>query len=151
MKTILIIAGATIALLAGGVWWSQSLQAGDPDVVSRGGIHWHPTLTIYVKGEKLEIPANVGIGSQFAGTPGYDPQMQMAAMHTHDDLPNIHLEFMGGPVHKEDITLGQFFKIWGKDMRSFGTSMRMTVNGKENTEYENYGMRDGDVIELHYE
>ena len=36
-------------------------------------------------------------------------------------------------------------------MRSFGTNMRMTVNGIENTEYENYQMKDGDTIELRYE
>jgi len=151
MKTILIIGGVTFAILFGAVWWSQSLQASDPDVVSRSGIHWHPQLAIYVKGVQQEIPANMGIGSQFAGVRGYDPQMQMAAMHTHDDMPIIHLEFMSGPVHKEDATLGQFFKIWGKDMRSFGTDMRITVNGKDNTEYENYVMHDGDAIVLQYE
>lgn len=151
MKTILIVGGAVAILLIGGVWWSQNLAASDPDVISRSGIHWHPQLTIYVKGEKKEISANIGIGSQYAGTPGYDPQMQMAAVHTHDDMPIVHLEFMSGPVHKEDATLGAFFKIWGKDIRSFGANMRMTVNGKENTDYENYIMRDGDKIELLYE
>ncbi|MBI4088353.1 hypothetical protein HY418_03165 [Candidatus Kaiserbacteria bacterium] len=138
MKTILIITGATIALLVGGLWWSQTLQASDPGIISRSGIHWHPTLAIYVKGEKVEIPQNVGIGAV------HQP------MHTHDDLPAIHLEYQG-TVRKADITLGQFFKIWGKDMRSFGSNMRMTVNGKENTYYEDYVMRDGDKIELHYE
>lgn len=151
MKKILIIGGIALALLIGGVWWSESIQTGDPTLISRSGIHWHPTLAIYIHGVKQDIPANIGIGSQYAGTPGYDPQMQMAAVHTHDDMPIIHLEFMGGPVHMHDVTLGQFFKIWGKDMRSLGTNMQMTVNGKENTEYENYIMRDGDTIELHYE
>ena len=151
MKTILIIGGVAIAFLIGDVWWSQNLQASDPDVIFLDGIHWHPTLAIYVQGGRQEIPANVGIGPQYAGAPGYDPQMQMAAMHTHDDMPLIHLEFMGGPVHREDVTLGQFFRIWGKDMRSFGTTMRMTVNGKENTDNENYVMKDGDAIELRYD
>lgn len=151
MKTILIIAGATIALLVGGVWWSNNLANNNPDVISRTGIHWHPQLTILVRGQQVTIPQNLGIGAQYASTRGYDPQMQMAAVHTHDDLPLIHLEFMSGPVYKEDATLGQFFKIWGKDMRSLGSNMRMTINGKENTEYENYIMRDGDKIELQYE
>ena len=150
MKTILIIAGATIVLLVGGVWWSKTLQASDPSIISRGGIHWHPELTIYIKGVKQEIPANVGIGPQYAHTRGYDPQMRMATVHTHEDLPLIHLEFMSGPVYKEDVTLGQFFKVWGKDIHSFGTNLRMTVNGVENTEYENYVMKDGDNIELNY-
>ena len=29
--------------------------------------------------------------------------------------------------------------------------MEMTVNGKENIEFENYIMKDKDKIELHYE
>ena len=151
MKTILIIAGVAAALLAGGALWSKSLANSDPNVVASGGIHWHPQLTIYVKGQQVTIPQNLGIGQQFANTRGYDPQMQMAAMHTHEDLPLIHLEFMNGPVYKQDVTLGQFFKIWGKDMRSFGTNMRMTVNGQPNTDYENYVMHDGDKIELQYD
>ncbi|MBI3573856.1 hypothetical protein HY090_02295 [Candidatus Kaiserbacteria bacterium] len=151
MKTILIVGGIVIALLIGGTVWSQNLQMSDPDIISRSGIHWHPTLAIYVKDIQQEIPANIGIGPQYAGTPGYDPKMRMAAVHTHDASGVIHLEFMSGPVRKEDLTLGQFFEIWGKDIRSFGTNMRMTVNGKENTEYENYNMKDGDKIELHYE
>lgn len=138
MKTILIIAGATVALLIGGVWWSSSVQTRDPNVIARSGLHWHPTLTIYLKGERLEIPRNIGIGAV------HQP------VHTHDDPPIIHLEF-GGVVKKEDIMLGQFFKSWGSDMRSLGANMRMTVNGEENTEYENYVMQDGDAIELRYE
>ena len=71
-------------------------------------------------------------------------------IHTHDDLPLIHLEF-SGMVRQQDITLGQFFKNWDKDMRSFGTNMNMTVNGEENTEYENYVMHDKDKIELRFD
>lgn len=151
MKTILILGGAAAILLFGGVFWTQSLQASDPQVISRTGIHWHPTIAIYIKGVQQEIPADIGVGPQFAGTPGYDPQMKMAALHTHDDLPIVHLEFMDGPVRIADATVGQFFTMWGKDMRSLGASVRMTVNGKESAEFENYVMRDGDKIELHYD
>lgn len=138
MKTIALIICATILLLVGGVWWSSGLQSNDTDVIARNGLHWHPTLVMYVRGEKLEIPQNIGIGSV------HQP------IHTHDDLPVIHLEF-GGLVRKEDVMLGQFFKNWGKDIHSFGTNMRMTVNGEENAEYENYIIYEGDRIELRYE
>ena len=37
-----------------------------------------------------------------------------------------------------------------QDIHSFGANMKMTVNGKENTEYENYVMRDKDKIELEF-
>ena len=101
-------------------------------------MHWHPTLEIYVGDERVEIPRNLGLGAV------HKP------VHTHDDLPILHLEF-NGTVREEDVMLGEFFKNWGKDMRSFGTNMRMTVNGVPNTEFEHYIMRDKDIIELRYD
>ena len=151
MKYALLIGGPIIALLViGSIAWSRPSEDSDPSLVARDGLHWHPTLEIYVRDEKIEIPADIGVGSQYAGMPTYDNGMRMTAIHTHDDAPIIHLEFPG-PVRTDDITLGQFFTIWGKDMRSFGTNMRMTVNGVENTELESYSMRDGDIITLRYD
>ncbi len=138
MKTAVIIALTAVAILVGGVWWSSSLQKNDPDVVARNGLHWHPQLFIFVKGRQIEIPQNIGIGAV------HQP------MHTHDDLPNIHLEFEG-VVREQDLKLGNFFRNWGRDIRSFGANMTMTVNGETNTEYGNYVLRDGDKVELRYE
>lgn len=128
------------ALVAGLFWVASAPKAPGSDIVSRNGFHRHPELAIYVKGVKQELPANIGIGAV------HQP------IHTHDDAAQgiVHLEFQG-LVRKQDITLGQFFKGWGKDMRSFGANMKMTVNGVENTEYENYVMQDKDKIELRYE
>lgn len=132
---MLIVAGV-LGLL---IWYIVSrLETPQEDIISRAGIHWHPELAIYVKDEKQEIPRNIGIGAV------HQP------MHTHDDLPAIHLEFQG-IVKKQDITIGRFFEIWGKEMQSFGTNMTMTVNGVENTELANYHMQDKDKIELRYE
>jgi hypothetical protein len=129
-----------IAVIVGLVWLVVSQpKTPESDIASRSGLHWHPELAIYVKGVKQDLPANLGIvGSS------------MAPVHTHEADGVIHLEFQG-LVRKSDITLGQFFKSWGKDMRSFGTNLKMTVNGKENTEYENYIMQDKDKIELRFE
>ncbi len=140
---IFFIAVAVIVVLTGAALFilpeaSGTSSSNDPNVVTLTGLHWHPTLAIYVKGEKQEIPQNIGLDAV------HKP------LHTHEDLPIIHLEF-SGIVRKEDVMLGQFFKNWGRDIRQFGANMRMTVNGKENTEYENYVMRDGDMIELRYE
>lgn len=127
---------------AGGLIWYIAARPPIPqdDIISRNGFHWHLELTIYVKGEKQKIPANIGIGAV------HQP------IHTHDDNDDgvVHMEFQG-LVRKQNTTLGQFFKNWGKDMRSFGENMKMTVNGQENTEYENYTMQDKDKIELRYE
>lgn len=135
------LSGIFAIAMIGGLAWYIMTRPPIPkdDIVSRNGFHWHPELTIYVKGEKQEIPANIGIGAV------HQP------IHTHDDNGSgvVHMEFQG-LVKKQDTTLGQFFKNWGKGMRSFGENMKMTVNGRENTEYENYMMRDKDKIELRY-
>lgn len=137
--TILTIIAVPIAL----IWWGNANQAkqitsDDPDVISLQGVHYHPELKIFVKGEQIEIPPNIGLVG------GHQP------IHTHEDAPIVHLEFPA-KVMKEDTRLGRFFEIWGKDFRSFGQNVTMTVNGELNTEFENYEMKDKDVIELRYE
>lgn len=138
------IVGSAIVILpiVGLVWYSATRpQIPESEIVSRNGLHWHPSLSIYVKGVKQELPQNLGISAS-----------GMTSVHTHDDANQgvIHLEFQG-VVKRQDITLGQFLMRWGKDINSFGSNVTMTVNGKENTEYENYVMQDKDVIELHYQ
>lgn len=150
MKNILIISGIAVLLLVGGIWWSKSPQSSDPDVIAIRGVHWHPQLTIYVNGEQQEIPANIGVGTEYTSMPTFDASMRMTAMHTHEPDGTIHLEFPGR-VTREDTTLGNFFAIWGKDMMFFGPLVTMTVNGKENSELGEYEMKDGDKIEVHYE
>ncbi|MCR4328723.1 MAG: hypothetical protein NUV53_04425 [Patescibacteria group bacterium] len=143
-KIILWIAWSTfgVAIIAGLVWLvSSQPKTPEDDIISWSGFHWHPELAIYIKDEKQEIPANIGIG------------LVHQPIHTHTDDNKqgvIHLEFQG-LTRKHDVSLGQFFKNWGKDMRSFGTNMKMTVNGEENIEYENYVMQDKDKIELRFD
>lgn len=151
-KGYFILAIAVLILIGGASWWSKSKVSNDESLISSNGIHWHPELTIVVKGEKQVIPANLGIGAQYAYHSTFDRSMGMTAIHTHDDANQgiIHFEF-GGKVRKSDLALGKFLEIWGKDMGSFGTLTKMVVNGEESAEFENYIMRDGDKIELFYE
>ncbi len=129
-----------IAVLMVGLFiWSKSIESNDPNIISRTGFHWHPELEIYVKGVKQEMPSSLGASGSY-----------MSPIHTHEANGVIHLEF-SGLVRKNDIMLGQFFKKWGKDINSFGTNVKMTVNGQENTELENYQMQDKDKIELRFE
>jgi hypothetical protein len=131
-----------VIIIAGLFSWSRFLQVSDPNVIAANGMHWHPRLAIYVGEELQSIPANLGLG----------PSVHQP-MHTHaEDAKDgvLHLEF-GGTVHTDDVRLGKFFQMWGKNMSDFGENMRMTVNGDENTEYENYIMQDGDIIELHFD
>jgi len=134
--------GLIAAAIAGIVWYAVTRPPiSESEIVSRTGFHWHPELTIYVNGEKQEIPANIGIGGVH----------QPIHTHTEDAARGvIHMEFQG-LVRKEDATISRFFDIWGKDTKSFGSFSKMIVNGQENTEFENYVMRDRDKIELYYE
>ncbi len=117
----------------------------ESDIISRETIHWHPELSIYIKGQIQEIPGNAGTAS---------------IMHTHDATGMIHVHPKNKLVLKDDITLGNFFKLWGKkfsstcifdNCNSSEGKVNMTVNGEENTEFENYVMRDKDKIEVRYE
>lgn len=140
-KTALLITTIVITLGGGGWYMAKSgFFSYDPlnlCVQHTGvGMHIHPHLKIFVKGEKIKIPLNIGVSSTC-----------MRPIHTHDESGTLHLEF----PNKTDIALRNFFKIWGKPLSEFGTSPKMKVNGTENNEFENYTMRDGDQIELYFE
>lgn len=149
-----LIAGAALLVLIGISWivgTQQQTPSQSGSIIAQRGIHWHPSLAVYVGGEKIEIPQNIGVGPSYRSMPTFGKGgMAMTAVHTHDDVPVLHLEF-SGVVTEDDIRLGNFFRIWGKDMRSMGSNMRMTVNGTPNTLFEDYVMRDGDKIELHFD
>ena len=133
---VVIIVGGSIGAL---VWYLATRPPiPEGEILSRSGLHWHPELAIFVNGEKQEIPANLGIGAV------HNP------MHTHDSSGVIHLEFQG-VVRKDNLKLGRFFEVWGKDFMEFGSSIKMTLNGEENTELENYVMQDKDKIELRFD
>ena len=152
-KIIGLIGLVTIVILVGAVFFltkSENLNVPEDQIVARRGLHWHPKLTVIIKGQKQEIPANLALSPV------------MGKMHTHDKDNKegvIHLEVQG-VVTKDDTKLGKFFQLWGKDFNSTklfdktnspdGT-VKMTVNGQENTDYENYLMKDGDNIEVKYE
>jgi len=134
---IIVIIIAIFGLIA----WSAALQKSDPNTISTKGIHWHPQLHIFVDGEEQVIPENIGLMH------GHQP------MHTHDEDAGdgvMHLEF-DGLVKQNDVRLKQFFTVWGKGFDDFGTLVRMTVNGKESMEYEEYVLQHEDIINLYYE
>lgn len=144
MKNI-IISILCIGLVITGLVWLKSKEPSEAEIVaekgqviSEQGLHWHPELKIFVKGQEIKIPENVGLGTVHS------------SIHTHEDLPIIHLEF-SGLVREADIELGKFFEVWGKEFMELGATVAMTVNGNPNNELEKYRMKDGDKIELYYE
>ncbi len=147
LKTALIL--FFIAALVAGIGWLLKFRhpLQNQEIISVNGIHWHPELEIFIKGQKQEIPANIGLG------------ITENPIHTHDATGILHLEF-GGVVTKENIKLGNFFKVWEKIFNKDCVftycngpdgKLKMTVNGKESDKFENYEMRDKDKIEIRYQ
>ncbi|PIR79863.1 MAG: hypothetical protein COU25_02960 [Candidatus Levybacteria bacterium CG10_big_fil_rev_8_21_14_0_10_35_13] len=153
-ETKIIIVGGIITILAvvgiSLLLSSSSTSIPDDQIVAKNGLHWHPRLEIYINTEKQEIPANIGI-----------LPTKHEEIHTHDDASEgiLHME-MNGLVTKDETRIARFFQIWGKKFNSgqifeFKNSseaaVKMLVNGKENKDFENYQMKDGDLIIIRYE
>lgn len=149
-KGVVIVLSALVVLagIGGIVIAARNVKPSAPgDVLSTNGIHWHPQLTIGIKGVNQEIPTDIGLGA-FENP-----------IHTHDATGTIHLEF-SGRVTREDTKLSKFFDVWKKTFtptcildqcNSPDGTVKFTVNGQPNTEYGDYEMHDGDKIEIRYE
>lgn len=155
MKTLIVITIIVIAAVAFLAIGSKpeamprlSFEGSLDEVVSQEGVHYHPELTIVIKGQKQEIPADIGIGSQYKNNRFYDPMMNMTDIHTHDSSGTLHWEVMEGPTKKGHLRLGNFFEIWEKP---FNANVKMLVNGEINQEFDNYLVKDEDRIEIIYE
>lgn len=151
IRRIATISAVVIVLggIAGFIIWdiANRKPISAEDVLAKNGLHWHPKLELFIKGEERKIPANIGMGAV------HNP------IHTHDADNVIHLEF-SGKVLKSDVEIGKFFQVWGKQFNAScilefcngeGGTVKMLVNGKENVEFEKYQMKDNDKIEIRYE
>lgn len=112
----------------------------------RSEAHAHPHLWVYVDGEQVAVPANIGID------PDRDA-MQMAGLHTHDATGKLHVEGL------ERATLGQFFAIWGVAFSqdrlgphgaTADKTVRMWVDGKRSDAFGALQLRDGQRIVVSY-
>jgi hypothetical protein len=112
--------------------------------IPSGPIHWHPELTIIIDGQKITIPPGIGL------TGGHKP------IHTHESDGTLHVE--NNYPTKKNMRLGYFFEIWDKEFSNeciftsctdAGT-LRMTVDGVENLEFDDYILQDGDKIVIEY-
>ncbi len=147
-KIQFVLLSLVIGTVLYGVFWVVTLpKIPQSEIVSRNGIHIHSTLSISINGESVNIPAGIGIS-----------KINHSSMHTHDPNGVIHMEY-SGVVQEKDIKLERFFDIWGEDFNqdSFmgnpieeNSVIKMTVNGEENLELEEYSMKDGDIIEIIY-
>ena len=123
-----------------------------PDEVdSTEFIHWHAQLNIIIDGKPLTIPANIGIKDN-----------EHAVIHTHEPDNILHIEQFPNDT---TMKIGYFFDIWAYQINktvTFNSSCILdrcndrddmvifTVNGERNEEYENYVIKDEDVIRIDY-
>lgn len=157
-KTIIISIG--IILIFASIFFFVKKQSAPEDTngVPQHPIHWHPKLKIIIGGEEQFIPPNIGISignnmdNQVSG-------MRMSPTHTHESDGTIHLENDRPWQKPETLTLGYFFKVWGKNFNSScifnycndqNGTLTMAVNGQPNNEFEDYIMNDNDEIVLEY-
>jgi hypothetical protein len=120
----------------------RRVEAGVPTMAEGGGEHFHPLLEIYVRGERIPVPANIGID------PAQPPEI-MAGLHTHDTSGTIHNEAGTGS------TLGQFFAVWGVPFSptqlgpheaSGKERLQMWVDGEPSDAYGDLELADGQEI-----
>jgi hypothetical protein len=103
---LIIVAGGAVVLLAGGDE-GETLAEVDGIECQRNeqlNFHIHSTVLIYIDGEQMPVPANVGVR----------PNECLFWLHTHDGTGLIHVE----APEKRDFTLGQFFAVWGQPLSS---------------------------------
>jgi hypothetical protein len=121
--------------------------------------HYHAVLLIYINGQQVQLPANIGEGDS-------GPCIQ--PLHVHADSPDtsvIHIE----TPQERTYTLGDFFRVWAAtpgiggpkpvvfNQNQFfnytvgnGNELRMYVNGQQSTEYGSLVLQGHMVIVIAY-
>jgi hypothetical protein len=146
-KTILWIGLIVIAIIGLIVWGSSGYEASagtweDTRVLclpaghANLGQHIHPDLRIIVDGEAEEIPSNIGVSSEC-----------MAETHTHDSSGEIHLETVSS---NKEMTLGDFFAVWGESVERSGYETRVSINGVETSNASDVALKDHDQIVIEH-
>jgi hypothetical protein len=104
---------------------------------------WRARIVIAIFGESYPIPGDVGIINN----------------ETKAKVFTISTDGIVSKGVSEDVTLKDFFDVWDKTFNSTcildycntnTSSMVMYVNGKENTDYELYTIKNNDVIIIDY-
>jgi len=95
--------------------------------------HVHAHLALFVEGEQLEVPPNIGIKGGC-----------IYWLHTHDASGIIHVE----APSQHQFTLDQFFRIWGKPLSSMALLDRQTDASHQIRAFVNGEPFPGDPAEI---
>lgn len=108
--------------------------------------HAHTQLSVYVDGDKIEVPANIGIDA----TTGFH-----LSLHTHQPYGVVHME-ADDPY---PFTLGEVFRVWGVELDAGrlgefaddgDRSVQVFVNGATVDDFAAQPLEDGDNIVVAY-
>lgn len=109
--------------------------------------HIHAHLAVYVAGQQVPVPADVGISA----ADGLE-----SPMHTHDTTGTVHIE---AAQPSAAFTLGAFLDLWGVPLTtnqlggyhdSGPSTVQAYVNGQPVTDPARYALRPHDDIVLGY-
>ncbi|MEX0672739.1 MAG: hypothetical protein WDZ82_01310 [Candidatus Paceibacterota bacterium] len=121
-----------------GSTWRDTNVACLPNGHTNLAVHIHPALSITVDGEPESIPANTGVN---AGC--------MAEVHTHDTSGLLHVETVERS-RIDELTLADFFDVWGKDLEREGYTLTARVDGEVIEDPAGLTFEDEQQIELEY-
>ena len=106
--------------------------------------HAHALLTVYRNGEQVQVPADIGVGSDNSAT----------SLHTHTNDGVIHMEADDPYPYR----LSHVFQVWGVafdrgrlggDIASGSNDVHIYVNG-QHVDDDNVELKDGDNVVVAY-
>jgi hypothetical protein len=124
----------------------QRLDAMKLPPVGDESYHAHALLHVYVNGQPVTVPANIGIDA----SRGIE-----TSLHTHDTSGVIHME----AAHPYPFTLGDFFEVWGVRFsdtqlgaysNSGSETVQVYVNGQRISDPASYELKAHDNIVVAY-
>lgn len=77
-------------------------------------LHYHAHVSLFVEGERIAIPAAVGVVDPEIVDGFVQSGSCLYWMHTHDATGLVHVE----PPSPDDFTLGHLFDVWGRSLSS---------------------------------
>ena len=143
---ILVVIGAGIFYLINSSENCKTMKASEMNIHGHNDLvqHIHANLKISILGLDQPIPPNIGRDGDI-----------MRPIHTHDTTGKLHIE----SYCLRDFKLGEFFEVWGKEFNedcifehcsNDSNKLRMYVDNKENLEFGNLSLKDGDIIKIVY-
>lgn len=98
-------------------------------------VHYHAHLDVLVNGQKVPVPAGIGID---------EARQKISPLHTHDDTGVIHIE----SAKDVPFTLGQLFAEWGQPLRAGQVGPVTVASGQQLRVYRNGQQVSGDPAAL---